>query len=35
LNQGILFKYVPDKEKEVIYLKKYEKYKELGEILSH
>ena len=34
LNQGVLSKYVPDKEKKDIYQKKYERYKQLGNFLS-
>lgn len=34
LSQGAISKYFPNKEKEGVYLKKYEKYKELGGFLS-
>lgn len=34
LSQGVLHSYVPDKEKQLLYLEKYIKYKELGVFLS-
>ncbi len=35
LTQGVLSKYVPNKENHLIYSKKYEKYKQLGAFLSN